>query len=139
MNNAVKKADLFESMKPAKALAIMAVPTIASQLILLIYNLADTWFIGRTNNPDMVAASSLALTVYLSIVALANVFGVGGGTLMVRLIGEKKENDARNVAAYSVMASFIAALVFSLLVLIFMNPLLRLLGADGSTIEYSRQ
>ena len=126
-------------MKPAKALAIMAIPTIASQLILLIYNLADTWFIGRTNNPDMVAASSLALTVYLSIVALANVFGVGGGTLMVRLIGEKKENDARNVAAYSVMASFIAALVFSLLVLIFMNPLLRLLGADDSTIEYSRQ
>ena len=139
MNNAVKKADLFESIKPAKALAIMAIPTIASQLILLIYNLADTWFIGRTNNPDMVAASSLALTVYLSIVALANVFGVGGGTLMVRLIGEKKENDARNVAAYSVMASFIAALVFSLLVLIFMNPLLRLLGADDSTIEYSRQ
>ena len=74
---------LFETMKPGKALAKMALPTIGSQLIILIYNLADTWFIGRTNNPYMIGASSLALTVYLAAVALANVFGVGGGTLMV--------------------------------------------------------
>lgn len=59
------KEKLFETMKPGKALAIMALPTIASQLILLIYNLADTWFIGGTNNPYMIGASSLALTVYL--------------------------------------------------------------------------
>jgi len=57
----------------------MAIPTVASQIIILIYNLADTWFIGRTNNPNMIGASSLALTVYLAAVALANVFGVGGG------------------------------------------------------------
>jgi Na+-driven multidrug efflux pump len=65
---------LFETMKPGKALAKMALPTIGSQLIILIYNLADTWFIGRTNNPYMIGASSLALTVYLAAVALANAF-----------------------------------------------------------------
>lgn len=126
-------------MKPRRALAIMVLPTIASQLIILIYNLADTWFIGRTNDPDMVGASSLALTVYLSAVALANVFGVGGGTLMVRLIGEKKPDDARKVASHAVTASAIAALVFSVTVLILTDPILWMLGADEQTLEYGRQ
>ena len=117
----------------------MALPTVASQMILLIYNIADTWFIGRTDNPAMIGASNLGLTVYLITASLANVFGVGGGSLMVRLIGEKKEDDARKVASYSVIASGIAAAAFSVLTLIFMTPLLTLLGADDATMVYSKQ
>ena len=135
----VNKNELFESVKPARALSIMALPTIGSQLIVLLYNLADTWFIGRTNDPYMVAASSLVLTVYLAVVALSNVFGVGGSSLMVRLMGEKREGDARSVAAYSIAASVLAALVFSLLTLVFMGPLLRLLGASDHTFRYAKQ
>ena len=77
----MEKNILFENMKPSKALAVMALPTIASQMVILIYNLADTWFIGRTGNPFMIGASSLALTIYLAATALANVFGTGGGSL----------------------------------------------------------
>ena len=136
MNN---KKELFESANPVKALAVMSIPTVASQLILLIYNISDTWFIGRTNDPAMIGASNLGLTVYLIIVSLANVFGVGGGSLMVRLIGEKKEEDARKTASYSIIASGIAAAVFSLLTLIFLTPLLTLLGADSATMAYGKQ
>ena len=135
----MEKDYLFASERPVKALATMALPTIASQIVLLIYNLADTWFIGRTNNPYMIGASSLALTIYLAATALANVFGVGGGSLMTRLIGEKKEEDARKVAAYSVALSAISALVFSLIVLILMDPLIRLLGASDNTLPYAKQ
>jgi len=135
----MEKNELFETMNPSKALAVMALPTIASQVIILVYNLADTWFIGRTNNPYMIAASSLALTIYLAIVALSNVFGVGGGSLMVRLVGEKKESDARKVASYSVALAAISSVVFSLLVLLFMDPLLRLLGSSENTLTYARQ
>ena len=133
------KNELFESVRPARALAVMAVPTIASQLIVLVYNLADTWYIGRTNNPYMIGASSLVLTLYLAAVALSNVFGVGGGSLMARLMGEKKADAARRVASYSVAIAALSALVFSLLVLIFMDPLLRLLGASENTYAYGRQ
>lgn len=87
----------------------------------------------------MVAASSLVLTVYLAVVALSNVFGVGGSSLMVRLMGEKREEDARKVASYSIAASVLAALAFSLLILAFMGPLLRLLGASDNTFLYARQ
>ncbi len=135
----MEKDALFKTMRPAKALAVMAMPTIASQLILLVYNLADTWFIGRTNDPYRIAASSLALTVYLFLAALANVFGVGGGSLMVRLIGEKKTEAARRVASYSVALSAVAALVFSVLVLLTMEPLLTLLGASENTLLFGKQ
>ena len=80
------KTEIFERMPVPAALAKLAVPTIVSQLITLVYNVADTWFIGRTNNPYMVAASSLVLTVFLMTASLANLFGVGGGTLAVRLL-----------------------------------------------------
>ena len=135
----MEKNSLFETMKPSKALAVMALPTIVSQMVILIYNLADTWFIGRTGNPFMIGASSLALTIYLAATALANVFGTGGGSLMVRLTGEKRPDDARKVASYSVATAAASAFVFSVLVLILMTPLLRLLGASSYTLPYARQ
>jgi len=131
--------EIFETMAVPSALAKMALPTITSQLITLIYNIADTWFIGQTDNPYMVAASSLILTVFLMTTALANLFGTGGGTLAVRLLGSREEEEARKVASLSVVMAGCAALVFSLLCLAFMNPLLRLLGASDNTIGYARQ
>ena len=133
------KTLIFEKMSIPSALATMAIPTIVSQLITLIYNIADTWFIGQTNNPYMVAASSLVLTVFLMTTALANLFGVGGGTLAVRLLGSHQEEEAGKVASLSLVMAAGASLVFSVLCLIFMNPLLRLLGASDNTIGYARQ
>lgn len=138
-NGKQNKNDMFEKMPVPAALAKMAIPTVISQLITLIYNIADTWFIGQTDNPYMVAASSLVLTVFLMTSALANLFGVGGGSLVVRLLGSREEEEARKVASLSLMMAGCAALVFSLLCLIFMDPLLRLLGASDNTIGYARQ
>ena len=126
-------------MPVSAALYKMAIPTIISQLITLIYNIADTWFIGKTNNPYMVAASSLVLTVYMLTVVLGNLFGVGGGTLMVRLMGQGRTEEADKVASMSLVFSAGAALVFSLSCLLTMNPLLQLLGASDNTIVYARQ
>lgn len=131
--------EIFTTMAVPSALAKMAIPTVVSQLITLVYNIADTWFIGLTDNPYMVAASSLVLTVYLMITAIANLFGTGGGSLVVRLLGAKREEEARKVASLSLIMAGGAALIFSLLCLIFMNPLLRLLGASDQTIGFAKQ
>lgn len=133
------KTEIFENIPVPAALAKMAIPTIVSQLITLIYNIADTWFIGQTNNPYMVAASSLVLTVFLMTTSLANLFGVGGGTLAVRLLGCKQEEEAAKVASVSLTMAMGASLCFSAGCLVFMNPLLRLLGASDNTIGYARQ
>ena len=135
----INKDALFSTVSVPRALATMAIPTIISQLITLVYNIADTWFIGRTDNPYMVAAASLVATVFLMTSAVSNLFGVGGGSLVVRLLGSKREEEARKVASLSLVMAAAAALVFSLTCLIFMNPLLRLLGASDNTIGYARQ
>ena len=133
------KTQIFESMSVPKALAVMAVPTVISQIITLIYNMADIWFIGMTDNPYMVAGSSLVGTVYLLTAGIANIFGVGGGSLVVRLLGGKDREEARKVASWSLVMAGFAALLFSALCLMFMDPLLRLLGASDNTIGYARQ
>ena len=133
------KTEIFETMPVPKALAVMAIPTIISQIITLIYNMADTWFIGMTDNPYMVAASSLVGTVFLLTAGIANLFSVGGGSLVVRLMGSKEPEEARRVASLSLVMVCGASLVFSLLCLIFMDPLLWLLGASENTIGYARQ
>ena len=126
-------------MKVPKALAIMAVPTVLSQVIVLAYNLADAFFIGRTNDPYKMGATSLVLTLFLSLVALSNVFGVGGGNLIARLLGKNDTEEAKKVCSHSVLFAVITGLVFSIVCLVLTDPLLRLLGASDNVLPYARQ
>lgn len=131
------KTELFERMPVGKALMTMAVPTIISQLITMIYNLADTFFIGMSNDPYKVAAAGLVGVLFFMLNSLANLFGVGGGSLLSRLLGEKREEDARRVGAFSVYGSLAIAAVYSLICLLFTEPLARMLGASDQTVGYA--
>ena len=133
------KRELFERMPVRRALATLAFPTIISQLITMIYNLADTFFIGMADNPSMTAASSVAFTLAFMMNALPNLFGVGGGSLISRLLGEKNDEKAGGVASFSFYMTLICAGVYSLIVLAFMDPLLNLLGATSGSIVFARQ
>lgn len=129
--------ELFESMPVPKALAKLAVPTIISQLITMVYNLADTFFIGSTKDPYKVAAATLAYTLFFILNALSNLFGIGGGSLISRLLGEDKAEEAKKVCAFSFYGSAVVALLYSLACFAFMEPLLDLLGASEYTMDYA--
>lgn len=131
------KAELFERMPVGKALLTMAIPTIISQLITMIYNLADTFFIGMSNDPYKVAAAGVVGVLYFMLNGLANLFGVGGGSLLSRLLGEKREIDAKKVCAFSIYGSIAVAAVYSLICLLFTEPLAKLLGASENTLPYA--
>ena len=133
------KRFLFEEDSVPHALWVMAMPAIASQLITLVYNLADTWFVGRTNNPQMVAGCSLVLPVYMLTIVLSNIYGVGGGTLIARLIGRGNNEEASRVSAACLWMALASAALLSFLCLIGMNPLLRFLGASDNVLPYSKQ
>ncbi len=138
MNEAEEKKGIFESMPVPQALRLMAVPMVISQLIVLIYNMADTFYVGRTNDPYMVAGISMMLPVFNITISLAGISGVGGGTLISRLLGKGQEQEARKVSAFSVYLAIALAAVFSVSMLLFMNPLLSLVGAGENTIVYAR-
>ncbi len=133
------KKFLFEKDNIPHALGVMALPAIASQLIALVYNLADTWFVGRTNNPYMVASCSLVLPIYMLTIVISNVFGAGGGTLIARLIGAGDDDEASRVSSACIWMALGVGIVFSVLCLIGMTPLLIFLGASENVLEYSRQ
>lgn len=130
---------VFETMPVPRALFTLAVPTIIGQLVVLVYSLADTFYMGRTNNPLMVAGASLILPVYNICISIAGLAGTGGGTLISRLLGAGKEEQAGKVSAFSFWLSLGAALFFSVAAFLFMKPLLMVLGASGDTYEYARQ
>ncbi len=133
------KKELFEKTPVPKALAAMAAPTVISQLINLVYNIVDAFFIGRTGNSYMVAATSLTLTLVMMNTALSNLFGVGGGSLAARLMGASQEEECRRVTAFSLYGAVITALTYSLLIGVFLRPVLFFLGASDETITYASQ
>ena len=104
------KTELFEHVSIPRALAIMGLPTIISQLINLIYNLVDAFFIGRAGNLHMVAATTVTLTLTLLNIAFANLFGIGGGSLIARLMGQKQDEAGKRVSAYSLRGAILLAL-----------------------------
>ena len=132
-----EKKELFETVPIPRALTALAVPTIISQLITMIYNLADTYFIGMTDDPLKVAAASLAYTLFFIMNALSNLFGIGGGSLISRLLGKQQRSEASTVGAFSFYGTIIVAALYSLGCFVFMEPLLYLLGATDNTLEYA--
>lgn len=139
MTKAQNKKSLFEEVPIHSALATMAIPTIISQLINLVYNMVDAFFIGRTGNSYMVAATSLTLTLVMMNTALSNLFGVGGGSLVARLMGASREAECKRVSAFSIYGAVIVAIVYSLLIGLFLHPVLYFLGASSETITYASQ
>ena len=117
------KKYLFENMPIARALTKMAIPTIIGQLITMVYNLADTFFIGQTDNPF-----SVAFVLFFIQNALSNLFGVGGGSLISRLLGQNRKDEAKRVNACSLYGTTLLALLYSCGCYIFMEPLLGLPG-----------
>ena len=128
---------IFESMPVGRAVRTMAIPTIVSQLIVLIYNMADTFFIGRTNDPLMVAGVSLILPIFNITTSISGLAGVGGGALISRLLGRKRGEEARRVYSFCVYLAALVSGAFSLAVLGFMRPLMTLLGAGADTYGYA--
>ena len=118
---AVNQEAVFEKLPVPSALRVMVVPAVVSQLIVLIYNMADTFYVGQTGNPYMVAGTSLILPIFNITLCLAGLAGVGGGALISRLLGENKREEARRVSAFSLYLGICIAAVFSLGTGIFMR------------------
>lgn len=133
------REDVFANFPVPTALRKMILPAISSQLIVLIYNMADTFFVGKTNNPYMVAGTSLILPVFNITLCLAGLAGIGGGSLISRLLGQEQEAEARRVSAFSLYLGLTIAALFAAGIAFFMEPVLALLGAGANTYGYARQ
>ena len=137
-----QKTDLFERMPIPKAVMKLAVPTVLSSLVMVLYNLADTYFVGMLNNAVQNAAVTLAAPLLLAFNAVNNLFGVGSSSMVSRSLGKKDYETVYRSAAFGFYCSIFAGLLFSIAYTVFQVPLLNLLGATeetlGATIGYAR-
>lgn len=129
------KIELFERMPIPRAVASLAIPTILSSLVMILYNLADTYFVGMVNDPIQNAAVTLAAPVLLAFNAINNLFGVGSSSMMSRALGRKEFDTVYKSSAFGFYCALTFGVVFSLLCTIFKAPLLNVLGAEATTIE----
>ncbi len=142
MDPSTDKTYLFEQMPVPQAVRRQIVPAIASQMVLLVYNLADTYFVGLLNDPQQTAAVSVAYTITVLMTAIANLFAVGGASCMARAMGRHDGDGARHIASISFWWCLLAAVLFSGVFALLASPLLHLCGATAETyaaaFQYAR-
>ncbi len=132
-----KRIEIFEKASVKKAVLLQIIPAIAAQMITLIYNLADTYFVGRLNDPDQTAAITVVASPFLLLTAVSNLFGVGGARAISHKFGEKKPDEAAQIPSIVFWLGIISGVTVSILFALLSTPILKLCGADQNTLGYA--
>ena len=128
---------LFDTERLIPTYFKMALPVVFSMVITLIYNLADTYFIAATDDAMLVAGVSLCAPVFTALMAIGNIFGQGGSSLIARLLGKGDGESVRRVSAFCFYLSLLVGLVIGALMLLLRAPMLDLLGASENTFSHA--
>ena len=127
--------EIFSDAPIRKAVTMQVMPAVASQMITLVYNLADTYFVGMLNAPHETAAITVVYPSFLMLTAISNLFGVGGASAIARALGKQDEEGAKRISAISIWGGLLSSLLFSLLFLLLADPVLHPCGSTEDTYE----
>ena len=134
--NRTDNRELFETMPISRAVIALVIPTIISQIITVIYNMADTFFIGQLNDPNQVAAATLIMPPFVMMTGIANLFGIGGASLIARSLGAGDRERAKRCSSFSIYTAALFALIYGLAVYFSSPFLFPLLGSDANTYGF---
>lgn len=130
---------LFENTSIKRAYFILALPVVMSMAVTIIYNMVDTFFVAKTGNPTLVAGVSQGAPIFTLMIAIGDIFGLGGSSVISRLFGERRDKTARYISGYCFYASITCGLVVTALMFIFQTPVLHMLGASPATWKYAQE
>lgn len=130
---------VFEEERISKAIWRMGLPAMLGQITTLIYNIADTFFVSLTKEPAMIAAVTLCTPILLMIMSIASIFGMGGNSVIARLLGEERQEEVKNTLNFCLYAMTLAGIIILLIGMFFMEPIARLSGADAENIAYTNE
>jgi len=128
--------ELYEKMPVGKAVLTLAIPTVISQIIHILYNMADTFFIGQLNDTSQVAAATLSMPLFILMTGIANLFGMGGASLISRSLGNGDREKAKKTASFCIWSAGVVALLYGFAILILKPYLLPILGTTETTYDY---
>lgn len=122
-----------------KAIAHLSIPMMIGMSAGTIYNVINAYFIGLINDKAMISAITLGLPIFTVLMAFGNMFGVGGGTFITRLVAKNEDEKAKKVAGYTFYASIISGILLGIISFLSIGPIVKLLGADANTLSYTTQ
>lgn len=131
--------EVFESAPVGQAVMKNTIPAMVAMMMVLVYNLADTFFIGQTKDALMVASVSLVTPAFLLFMALGTVFGIGGTSVISRAMGEGRREYAKKVCAFCMWSCIIVGIVMVIIIFVFMDSILKMLGASADTFRYAKE
>ena len=134
----IKNIDVFEHDPVPKAVFKLALPTVLSMIVAVFYNMVDTFFVGQTNDPNQVAAVSVATPVFLFLMAAGNIFGMGGSSFLSRALGEKHYDKAKTISSFCFYAGITTGIAGGILMELFMTPILHAVGTSDNTFGFAR-
>lgn len=129
---------IFAEYKVPKAVAAMALPSMMGMLINIIYNLADTFFVGQTGDSNQVAAVSVSMPLFFFFLAIGNLFGIGGCAFISRSLGEGKKDKVKTISSFCIYGALVLGILIGVLFFFFRVPLLYLVGASDNTIGFAQ-
>lgn len=132
------KTEIFETLPIPKAVLNLALPTMMGMLVSVIYNLADTFFVGQLNDPYQVAAVTITMPLFLFLMAFGSIFGIGGGAFISRLLGMRDYERVEKTSSFAFYAAILTGLVCTVVALVFMPGLLKLSGASVNTYDFAK-
>ncbi len=131
--------ELFEKTLIPKAFFTLTVPLVLARIVGLVYNMADTYFIAKTQDAALVAGVSICAPVFILLVALGDLCGLGSSSVISRLFGEQRNDEGRNVSSFGFWCSVAVGVLTGALMLLFRTPILRLLGAKDDVFYHASQ
>lgn len=134
-----KTTEIFKNAPVPKAVLNNAIPSIISMIMVLAYNLADTFFIGQTKDAYMVAAVSVATPAFLIFMAIGMLFGIGGTSLISRMLGQGNNEKAKNISSFCFWTGLVTGVISMFLIWVLNKPICLLVGASDETMTYTSE
>ena len=128
---------LFDTDRLIPTYFKLSLPVVFSMVITLVYNLADTYFIARTNDAMIVAGVSLCAPLFTMLMAIGNIYGQGGSSLISRLLGSRDGDSVGRVSSFCFYLSILTGAVLAIAMLLLRRPVLNLLGTSAETYHHA--
>ena len=125
--------ELFVKAPVKRVYFKLALPVVLGMITTMIYNLADTMFVAKTGDTNLVAGITIGAPLFTFLLAIADIFGLGGSSVISRLFGERNYELGRKISSFCMYAGIITGLGLTILLLIFVKPILTMLGARTAT------
>ena len=134
-----KRIKILRDEPPFRAIMSLAIPTMMGMIVQIFYNLTDTFFVGKLNDPYQVAAVSVAFPIFMMLMSISGMFGFGASSYVSRLLGQKDFEMAKITSATAFYTCIFAGIAVTILGLFFISPILRLIGVTQETYSHANQ